>query len=164
MLFRSTYFPLCSVLSTAEVCSVSPKPGTALIFNHDTLHEGLPVTKGVKYIIRTEVMYRRVDREMIPNPMSYQKDENYLKTLALYQKSWKLEQGGEVTERGEQHNWRGSVKSFLFVFPLPFLLSPPFFLSSFLVSSFLPSFLPLPLLSSPLSTQRETQKVSQIPT
>ena len=64
-----------------------------MIFNHDTLHEGLPVTEGVKYIIRTEVMYRRVDREMIPNPQSYQQDENYLATLALYQKSWQLEQG-----------------------------------------------------------------------
>ena len=51
------------------------------------------MTEGVKYIIRTEVMYRRVDREMISDPLSYKGDMNYLKTLALYQKSWKLEQG-----------------------------------------------------------------------
>ena len=70
-----------------------PKTGTALIFNHDTLHEGRPVTMGTKYIIRTEIMYRRVDREMIPDPMAYQSDENYIKTLALYRKSWLLEQG-----------------------------------------------------------------------
>ena len=72
---------------------VRPKEGTALVFNHDTLHEGLPMTNGVKYILRTEIMYRRVDREMMPDPMSYQNDQNYLSTLALYQKSWKLEQG-----------------------------------------------------------------------
>lgn len=78
---------------TEEVCFVRPKEGTALVFNHDTLHEGLPVTDGVKYIIRTEVMYRRVDREMILNPLKYKKNENYLTTLALYQKSWQLEQG-----------------------------------------------------------------------
>jgi len=48
---------------------------------------------GTKYIIRTEIMYRRVDREMIPDPMAYQSDENYIKTLALYRKSWLLEQG-----------------------------------------------------------------------
>ena len=72
---------------------VTPRQGTALIFNHDTLHEGLPVTSGVKYILRTEIMFRRVDREMIPDPMSYQASEDYLSTLALYQKSWELEQG-----------------------------------------------------------------------
>jgi len=72
---------------------VLPKTGTALIFNHDTLHEGRPVTMGTKYIIRTEIMYQRVDREMIPDPMAYQSDENYIKTLALYRKSWLLEQG-----------------------------------------------------------------------
>ena len=76
-----------------QECIVSPKAGTALIFNHDTLHEGLPVTEGVKYIIRTEIMYRRVDSEMLPDPLDYQKDDNYLTTLALYQKSWLLEQG-----------------------------------------------------------------------
>ena len=72
---------------------MTPREGTALIFNHDTLHEGLPVTAGVKYILRTEIMFHRVDREMIPDPMSYQTNEDYLSTLALYQKSWELEQG-----------------------------------------------------------------------
>ena len=75
------------------ICSVSPKAGTAVIFNHDTLHEGQPVTQGTKYIIRTEIMFRRVDTEMLPNPTSYQENENYLKTVALYTKSWELEQG-----------------------------------------------------------------------
>jgi len=62
---------------------VLPETGMALIFNHDTLHEGRPVTIETKYIIRTEIMYWRVDLEMIPDPMAYQSDENYIKTLAL---------------------------------------------------------------------------------
>ena len=78
------------------MCHVTAKEGTALVFNHDTLHEGLPVRDGVKYIIRTEIMYHCVDREMIPDPMSYQSDENYLTTIALYKKSWQLEQGNEI--------------------------------------------------------------------
>ncbi|KAL5486937.1 hypothetical protein EMCRGX_G019478 [Ephydatia muelleri] len=78
------------------ICSVSPKAGTAVIFNHDTLHEGQPVTQGTKYIIRTEIMFRRVDTEMLPNPTSYQENENYLKTVALYTKSWELEQAGDI--------------------------------------------------------------------
>ena len=79
------------------LCSVSPKAGTALIFNHDTLHDGQPVTEGTKYIIRTEIMFRRVDTEMLPNPNAYEKSEKYIKTLTLYQKSWQLEQGVVLT-------------------------------------------------------------------
>ena len=75
------------------MCSVPPRAGTALIFNHDTLHEGQAVTAGTKYIIRTEIMFRRVDTEMLPNPLSYRENENYIKTVALYKKSWELEQG-----------------------------------------------------------------------
>ena len=63
---------------------VTPKQGTALIFNHDTLHEGLPVTSGVKYILQTEIMFHCVDCEMIPDPMSYQSSD--LTTLTVYQK------------------------------------------------------------------------------
>ena len=81
------------LLTDTVVCSVTPRTGTALIFNHDTLHEGEPVTMGTKYIIRTEIMYRRIDTEMLPNPGAYQRDGNYIKTLTLYQKSWELEKG-----------------------------------------------------------------------
>ena len=40
--------------------SVSPARGRALLFQHDMLHEGCPVTAGTKYVARTDVMYRRV--------------------------------------------------------------------------------------------------------
>ena len=39
--------------------SVTPKPGRALLFNHHLLHEGAVVTSGVKYVLRSDVMYRR---------------------------------------------------------------------------------------------------------
>jgi len=38
-----------------------PFTGTALIFNHDTLHEGSEVLTGTKYIMRTGIMFRRVE-------------------------------------------------------------------------------------------------------
>jgi predicted 2-oxoglutarate/Fe(II)-dependent dioxygenase YbiX len=38
---------------------VVPKTGTALLFQHLLLHEGCFVTSGVKYALRTDVMYRR---------------------------------------------------------------------------------------------------------
>ena len=38
--------------------SVVPKTGTALLFQHFLLHEGCSVTSGVKYALRSDVMYR----------------------------------------------------------------------------------------------------------
>lgn len=38
--------------------SVIPKQGTCLLFLHDLEHEGAMVTEGIKYVLRTDVMYR----------------------------------------------------------------------------------------------------------
>lgn len=38
--------------------SVKPKQGTALVFLHAIEHEGSEVTEGLKYVLRTDVMYR----------------------------------------------------------------------------------------------------------
>jgi predicted 2-oxoglutarate/Fe(II)-dependent dioxygenase YbiX len=37
--------------------SVSPEMGNALLFIHDTWHEGASVTEGVKYVLRSDVLY-----------------------------------------------------------------------------------------------------------
>lgn len=39
--------------------TIIPKTGTALIFRHELVHEGCPVIEGIKYVLRTDVMYRR---------------------------------------------------------------------------------------------------------
>jgi predicted 2-oxoglutarate/Fe(II)-dependent dioxygenase YbiX len=39
---------------------VTPERGMALVFYHRQLHEGMPILKGRKYVLRTDVMYRRV--------------------------------------------------------------------------------------------------------
>ncbi len=36
---------------------VAPATGSALLFVHDTWHEGAPVTGGLKYVLRSDVMY-----------------------------------------------------------------------------------------------------------
>ncbi|CAD7704156.1 unnamed protein product [Ostreobium quekettii] len=47
---------------------VMPEAGTAIIFNHRLLHEGETVTAGVKYMLRSDVMYTRVvGEDMDPN-------------------------------------------------------------------------------------------------
>ena len=38
---------------------VSPRAGMALVFEHPLRHQGAPVTEGRKYVLRTDVMYRR---------------------------------------------------------------------------------------------------------
>ena len=38
--------------------SVAPAPGRALLFQHPILHEGSEVTSGIKYAIRSDIMYR----------------------------------------------------------------------------------------------------------
>ncbi len=37
--------------------TIKPQTGMALCFIHEQKHEGCPVSKGTKYVIRTEVMY-----------------------------------------------------------------------------------------------------------
>lgn len=40
--------------------AVRPRTGGALVFVHDTWHEGAPVTSGTKYVLRSDVMYAPV--------------------------------------------------------------------------------------------------------
>ena len=42
---------------------IQPKQGKALIFKHDIYHSGREVTRGVKYVLRTDVMYELTDNE-----------------------------------------------------------------------------------------------------
>ena len=37
--------------------AVTPRTGDALLFIHDTWHEGQAVTRGTKYVLRSDVMY-----------------------------------------------------------------------------------------------------------
>ena len=46
--------------TTFDDVSIQPKTGTALCFIHEQKHEGTPVIEGTKYVIRTDVMYRKV--------------------------------------------------------------------------------------------------------
>jgi hypothetical protein len=41
---------------------VTPERGKALVFYHRQLHEGMPIVKGRKYVLRTDVMYRRREK------------------------------------------------------------------------------------------------------
>lgn len=40
-----------------EAAKVMGKAGMALLFQHGLIHEGAEVTQGVKYVLRSDVMY-----------------------------------------------------------------------------------------------------------
>jgi hypothetical protein len=49
-----------AVISAGGLLRVQPERGKALVFAHRQLHEGAPVVRGRKYVLRSDVMYRRV--------------------------------------------------------------------------------------------------------
>jgi len=44
---------------------VVPRTGMALVFQHPVLHEGCTVERGTKYVLRSDVMYRRLAADAI---------------------------------------------------------------------------------------------------
>lgn len=42
--------------------SIKPVTGKALIFKHELVHQGSKVIEGVKYVLRSDVMYRRKEK------------------------------------------------------------------------------------------------------
>src|SRR5439155_17927891 len=42
--------------------AITPARGSAIVFDHRAWHDGEAVTAGIKHVLRTDAMYRRVDR------------------------------------------------------------------------------------------------------
>jgi hypothetical protein len=47
--------------TTLEGDTIVPQKGLALFFIHQLRHKGQPIVDGRKYVLRTDVMYRRRD-------------------------------------------------------------------------------------------------------
>jgi prolyl 4-hydroxylase len=45
--------------TTFEMHTIAPKKGQALVFEHSLRHAGEPILAGVKYVLRTDIMYRK---------------------------------------------------------------------------------------------------------
>eukprot|EP01124_Arcella_intermedia_P026971 TRINITY_DN5191_c0_g2_i1.p1 TRINITY_DN5191_c0_g2~~TRINITY_DN5191_c0_g2_i1.p1 ORF type:complete len:708 (-),score=150.63 TRINITY_DN5191_c0_g2_i1:30-2153(-) len=75
---------------------VRPATGKILIFNHDLPHESERLTKGTKYIIRTEILFQRTDYGYCVNPAAFMSDPKYQQVLALFKESEKLEAEGDT--------------------------------------------------------------------
>lgn len=62
-----------------------PSAGTAVLFPHDMPHTALEVFSGTKYVARSELMFRCLDRERPPKVPRYAKDPLFQKMAALYE-------------------------------------------------------------------------------
>ena len=50
----------------SQISQVKPRSGLALVFDHHLLHEGARLDVGVKYAIRTDIMFRK--EQAAPTP------------------------------------------------------------------------------------------------
>lgn len=48
--------------SETKFADVNPKTGSVLVFQHDILHAGMEVLDGVKYVVRSDIMYAPVEQ------------------------------------------------------------------------------------------------------
>jgi predicted 2-oxoglutarate/Fe(II)-dependent dioxygenase YbiX len=46
-------------LSRGDSRKIAPEAGRLLCFDHALVHEGMPVERGVKYVLRTDLMWRK---------------------------------------------------------------------------------------------------------
>ena len=72
-----------------------PTAGTAVLLPHDLSHAGLEVSKGIKYVARSELMFRCVDRRPPPAIPKYADDPLFRRMAALY------EQIGDLAAKGD---------------------------------------------------------------
>ncbi|XP_064602326.1 uncharacterized protein LOC135468167 [Liolophura sinensis] len=75
------------------LCRLQPLEGQAIVFNHHRLHEGGRLKSGVKYILRTDLMYRRCD-----DGRTSPREE---RAILLLQDAERCEENGESTRAAE---------------------------------------------------------------
>ncbi|KAF0972133.1 hypothetical protein FDP41_009829 [Naegleria fowleri] len=81
--------------------TLKPTLGMCALFNHDLYHEGMIVTKGTKLILRTEIMFKRVDSLTVPRDECFERSEFYKRIASLFTASDDYEKKGQVREATE---------------------------------------------------------------
>jgi hypothetical protein len=90
--------------SDGNTYSLKPQIGTCLIFNQNILHEGATVTAGLKYFIRTDILYKKIIStkntaltdiqhsalEMYETALEFERDCKYPEAIEMYKKAHKI--------------------------------------------------------------------------
>jgi len=58
-----TTFFMRNAEGVEENIAVNPKKGMVILFQHQVLHSGSPVVSGMKYVIRSDIMYKKLERK-----------------------------------------------------------------------------------------------------
>ncbi|CAJ1445940.1 unnamed protein product [Effrenium voratum] len=72
-------------LAFEDGTSFVPRAGSAVLFPHDLKHSAEAVTHGAKYVARSELMFRCIDRRPAPSKPQYAEDPLFQKMAALYE-------------------------------------------------------------------------------
>jgi hypothetical protein len=80
--------------SDNERVAVAPVKGSATVFTHDCMHEGATVESGIKWVLRTDIMFQRIER-IESLRFAYLDDARYQRAEALYQQSIALQKAGD---------------------------------------------------------------------
>ncbi|EFC49721.1 P4Hc domain-containing protein [Naegleria gruberi] len=83
--------------------TLKPSVGKLALFNQDFYHEGCSVISGIKYILRTEIMYLRVDNNSIPRDNNFEQSETYQQIGQAFKESETLEKSGDVYGSSEKY-------------------------------------------------------------
>jgi hypothetical protein len=84
----------------AVIAAVTPVAGDCVVFFHDTVHSSAPLLAGVKYVLRTELMFVRVNTGDIPQQLllSYETLPEYKKMVRVYAESQEAFLKGNVAD------------------------------------------------------------------
>lgn len=75
---------------------IKPEPGMAIVFNHELLHEGGQIHSGLKYIMRTDLMFEKASSNKVLDPKETE-------ALLLLQEAEELECSKKPMEAAEKY-------------------------------------------------------------
>jgi hypothetical protein len=90
--------------NNALIYQLKPETGLVLLFIHDTFHEGATIESGLKYLMRTDVMYKR---QPYPNE---KKEELSKQAFDLQKQAFNFEIDGRKEEAYELFNKASSFE------------------------------------------------------
>ncbi|EFC40555.1 predicted protein [Naegleria gruberi] len=80
-----------------KLASIKPTEGSVAIFNHDLYHDGQKLYYGSKYVVRSEIIFKRIDKDSIYR-MDYRNSEEFKRVKNLIDDSYELERQGNLTQ------------------------------------------------------------------
>ncbi|AYV77919.1 MAG: hypothetical protein Edafosvirus2_98 [Edafosvirus sp.] len=76
-----------------------PVAGTAILFNHNTIHCGEPINKGTKYIFRTDIVFSGGIKQYKITGIDFQTAIELTRQAQIYEMRGEIKKAGECFER-----------------------------------------------------------------